>query len=96
MQADSQWVARNLRFDPIKSPAPASTFAFAPAARIASPEDLQRELIDFDSEAPQGREFLAFTTATGLSRYTDVAWPPGLAPKPSDATWAQQQPPASG
>ena len=83
MQADSQWVVRNLGFDPIKSPAPASTFAFAPAARVASPEDLQREIIDFDSEAPQGREFLAFTTATGLSRYTDVAWPPGLAPKTS-------------
>ena len=38
-------------------------------------------MIDFDSEAPEGREFLAFTTATGLSRYTDIAWPSGLAPK---------------
>jgi Phosphorylase superfamily len=85
MVVDSQWVARNLGFDPIKSPAPASTFAFARAARSASSEDFQREIIDFDSEAPQGREFLAFTTATGLSRYTDVPWPRGLAPKTGPA-----------
>src|SRR5207237_6036436 len=37
--------------------------------------------IDFDSEAPAGREFLAFTTATGLSRFTDIPWPARLAPK---------------
>ena len=28
-----------------------------------------------------GKEFLAFSTATGLSRYTDIPWPEGLAPK---------------
>ena len=55
---------------------------FARAERTSSVEDLQREIIDFDSEAPEGKEFLAFTTATGLSRYTDVPWPTGLAPKP--------------
>jgi hypothetical protein len=38
-------------------------------------------MIDFDSEGPEGREFLAFTTATGLSRFTDIPWPAGLAPK---------------
>src|SRR6476660_9914710 len=81
MRVDAQWVERDLGFDPRKSPAPASTFAFAPAAKAASPEDLQREIIDFDSESPEGREFLAFTTATGLSRYTEVAWPRGLAPQ---------------
>jgi len=82
MIADREWVRRNLGFDPIARPAPASTFAFAPAARRGSaPEDLQREIIDFDSEAPAGREFLAFTTATGLSRFTEIPWPDGLAPK---------------
>lgn len=81
MVVGSQWVAHNLGFDPIRSPAPSSTFAFAPAARSSSPADLQREIIDFDSESPAGREFLAFTTATGLSRYTDVTWPQGLAPR---------------
>jgi nucleoside phosphorylase len=82
MIADREWVRRNLGFDPIARPAPASTFAFPAAARRgSSPEDLQREIIDFDSEAPTGREFLAFTTATGLSRFTDIPWPAGLAPK---------------
>jgi nucleoside phosphorylase len=82
MIADREWVRRNLGFDPIARPAPASTFAHPAAARPRStPEDLQREIIDFDSEAPEGREFLAFTTATGLSRFTDIPWPAGLAPK---------------
>ena len=82
MLADRAWVQRNLGFDPIARPAPASTFAFAKAAQPRSaPEDLQREIIDFDSEAPAGRDFLAFTTATGLSRFTDIPWPKGLAPK---------------
>jgi hypothetical protein len=82
MIADRSWVQRNLGFDPIARPAPASTFAFSTAAQPSgTPEDLQREVIDFDSEAPAGREFLAFTTATGLSRFTDIPWPKGLAPK---------------
>ena len=46
----------------------------------ASQVDLQREIIDFDSEGPEGGAFLAFTTATGLSRFTDIPWPMGLAP----------------
>jgi hypothetical protein len=81
MIVDRAWVERNLGFDPIATPAPSSTFAFSRAARSLSLADLQREIIDFDSEAPAGREFLAFSTATGLSRYTDVRWPRGLAPK---------------
>src|SRR5208337_42003 len=63
-------------------PAPVTTFAFAKAADPRSaPEDFQREIIDFDSEGPEGMAFLAFTTATGLSRFTDIPWPKGLAPK---------------
>src|SRR6516164_4939143 len=81
MIINRQWVERNLGFDPVTKPAPASTFAFTPAAGSSSVEDLQREIIDFDSEGPEGKEFLAFTTATGLSRYTDVPWPKGLAPQ---------------
>ncbi len=82
MIVDRAWVRQNLGFDPIAKPAPAATFAFAPAARpLAEPEDLRREIIDFDSEAPAGREFFAFTTATGLSRFEDIPWPRGLAPK---------------
>jgi hypothetical protein len=85
MIVDRRWVERNLGFDPVATPAPASTFAFAAAARSSSPEDLQREIIDFDSEAPEGREFLAFTSATGLSRYVDVHWPKGLDPRTGSA-----------
>lgn len=81
MVIDRQWAQRNLGFDPIARPAPASTFTFRRAASTSSIEDLQREIIDFDSEAPEGREFLAFTTATGLSRFTDIPWPEGLVPK---------------
>src|ERR1700691_538019 len=81
MRADRKWVERNLGFDPIATPPPGHTFAFAPAATTSKPEDFQREIIDFDSESPAGREFLAFSTATGLSRYTDIPWPRGLAPK---------------
>ena len=80
MRIDRKWVERNLGFDPIKTPAPDSTFTLRKAARSRSVEDLQREIIDFDSEAPEGREFLAFTTATGLSRFTDVPWPSKLKP----------------
>ena len=85
MIIDRRWAERNLGFDPIARPPPESTFAFTAAARSSSVEDLQREIIDFDSEAPEGREFLAFTTTTGLSRYTDVPWPKGLAPQTDKA-----------
>jgi hypothetical protein len=86
MIVDRKWVERNLGFDPITTPPPPQTFSFAPAAaKSAGGEDFQREIIDFDSEAPEGREFLAFTTATGLSRFTDIPWPAGLAPKTGSA-----------
>jgi nucleoside phosphorylase len=82
MIVDREWMQRNLGFDPITRPAPAKTFTIKEAAKPSSKvEDFQREIIEFDSEAPEGREFLAFTTATGLSRFTDIPWPSGLAPK---------------
>ena len=97
MRADRKWVERNLGFDPISTPPPANTYAFADAATSSKPEDFQREIIDFDSESPSGREFLAFSTATGLSRYIDVKWPAGLAPTPAKslkATSSSPLPPA--
>ena len=86
MTVDRKWVARNLGFDPIAVPAPRSTFAVA-AAAAKSPrhEDFQREMIDFDSESPAGLAFFAFTTATGLSRFTEIPWPKKLAPKTGPA-----------
>jgi len=94
MIVDRAWVARNLGFDPIGTPAPLSTFAFtAAAAKSPSSEDFQREIIDFDSESPAGLAFLAFTTATGLSRFTDVPWPKGLAPKTGSAPGGRENSP---
>jgi hypothetical protein len=82
MVIDRQWVKRNIGFDPITEHPPANAFAVAAAAvRNPAPEDLQREIIDFDSQGPEGLNFLAFTTATGLSRFTDIPWPDGLAPQ---------------
>jgi nucleoside phosphorylase len=80
--ASRAWVKKNLGFDPITTPVPRDAFATAAAAKPkATPEDIQREIIDFDSEGPAGRAFLAFTTSTGLSRFTDIPWPKGLAPQ---------------
>jgi hypothetical protein len=82
MIVDRKWAERNLGFDPIATVAPASTFAFPAACRSASTaEDFQREIIDFDSEEMHGLRFMAFSTATGLSRFKDISWPAGLAPK---------------
>ena len=79
MVINRRWVQRNLVY-PVATPAPASTFSFTRAASASNVEDFQREMIDFDSEAPEGREFLAFTTATGLSRlrtfHGRVRWRP--------------------
>ncbi|MGA7949986.1 MAG: hypothetical protein WCA45_07480 [Thiobacillaceae bacterium] len=83
MVIDRKWVERNLGFDPLTTVIPGSTFAFSRAARTSAPEDLQREIIDFDSNASHGLKFLAFSTSTGLSRYTELNWPKGLAPKTS-------------
>src|SRR5208283_1687856 len=81
MIADRDWMRRNIGFDPVDRLAPLSTFSFTAADRSSTPEDLQREIIDFDSESLAGREFFAFTAATGLSRFTDIPWPDGLAPR---------------
>ena len=43
MMIDRRWVERNLGFDPIATPAPASTFAFAAAARVLPATRISRE-----------------------------------------------------
>jgi hypothetical protein len=54
MIVDQTWVKRNLGFDPITRPAPASTFGFPTATTAATAEDYQGEIIDFDSDSPAG------------------------------------------
>ncbi len=82
MIATRAWAKRNLGFDPIATPAPAASFAH-PAAALpgADNADIQREIIDFDSEGPEGTAFFAFSSTTGLSRFTEIPWPPNLAPQ---------------
>jgi hypothetical protein len=80
---DRAWIARNIGVDPATVSIPKSAFAArAAATRDASLDDIQRDIIDFDSEGPEGSAFLAFTKATGLSRFVDIPWPKGLAPRP--------------
>jgi hypothetical protein len=75
MTANRAWVKRNLGFNPIEVAPPDTTFAVKAAAKPRPDlEDLQREIIEFDSEGPEGMAFLAFTTATGLSRFTEIPW----------------------
>lgn len=63
MIVDRAWVERNIGFDPVKTAAPAATYAYKPAAKSnPSLDDLQRDIIDFDFEGPEGAAFLAFTT----------------------------------
>jgi nucleoside phosphorylase len=83
MIVDRDWVRRSLGFDPIEEPAPLSTYAFAAAAKTTEPEGYAREIIDFDSDSPAGLQFFAYSKATGLSRFKDIAWPAGLAPQTS-------------
>ena len=80
MIVDGAWAERNIGFDPTKVSAPVSAYAHERTASSADADDLPREIIDFDSEGPEGTAFLAFTKATGLSRFTDIPWPSGLAP----------------
>ncbi len=83
MIVDRQWFVRNLGYDPIT---PQARSAIGGPKKAPSDEDLQREIIDFDSEADEGSRLFAFSKATGLSRYTDVPWPGGLAPQTDPAS----------
>jgi nucleoside phosphorylase len=84
---DAGWVRRNLGLDYSMTDPAAVAEVAAPAAPGAAAVDaraLRRELIEFDSEAPAGEAFRALATAApgGLSKFVDIKWPRGLAPKP--------------
>jgi hypothetical protein len=80
MIVDSAGAERNIGFDAAKGSAPVGTFADNRVASSDDPDDFAREIIAFDSEGPEGAAFTAFTKSTGLSRFTDIPWPNGLAP----------------
>jgi hypothetical protein len=76
---DFAWAERNLGID---YGAPKMAL-HAVAAPTVSGADLQRELIDFDSEAPEGEAFrsVALAAPGGLSKFVEIEWPDGLAPR---------------
>lgn len=73
---DLGWAERNLGID-YEMRKRALGVAAAPT------EGLQRELIDFDSEASEGEAFRSLAPAApgGLAKFVDITWPAGLAPK---------------
>ena len=90
MAVDRAWVARNLGV------ADADEFvAAAVAAPAQEPERaIRRELIDFDSEGPEGKAFKAAapSTSVGLSKFVDIEWPQGLAPTPGERPTGESLP----
>jgi nucleoside phosphorylase len=84
----ADWAKRNLGIDFEADEAAPGVRALA-ATPVAdepaeSDQDLRRELIEFDSEAPSGSQFreLASQSPGGLSHFVDIDWPSGLAPVP--------------
>jgi nucleoside phosphorylase len=79
MAIDAEWARRNLGI---------SLTGSTPSGALDSPADggddrqLQRQLIDFDSQGPSGAAFQgqATQTAIGLSHFVPIPWPEGFAP----------------
>src|SRR2546423_15111426 len=90
--ADGEWARRNLGVDPTQE---AAMRRFQPTADDG--QSLHRELIDFDSEDGGARELAAIApkASTGLSRFVDIEWPAGLAPKPGPKPTGQSLPQAA-
>lgn len=91
MTIDAEWVRENL--------APPDAAMAARVRAPASDRALRRELIDFDSEAPEAARFRADVRgtspeSTGMSRFVDVPWPAGLVPTPGAAPEGESLPSA--
>lgn len=76
-----KWLQLNLAIEPTeKTP----NTAFALGRRPRNAEDYALERITFDSEGPEGIAFHAFALgAAPLSKFKEIPWPKGLAPKPA-------------
>jgi nucleoside phosphorylase len=82
----ADWAARNLGLEYAGARGLAAARVGVAGEELgssASVRALQRELIDFDSEAPQGEAFRAIAGRApgGLSRFIDIPWPKGLEPR---------------
>src|SRR5580704_75139 len=91
MAVDSGWVDRNLGAGVLDAPAVSESVK----ASADVDQTLRRSLIDFDSEGPEGAVFKAQAplAATGLSRFVEIDWPAGLAPKPGGPPTGESLPP---
>ena len=70
MIVDRAWIARNIGVDPATVSIPKSAFATrAAATRDASLDDIQRDIIDFNSDGPEG---------VSVSRVHESDWPQPL------------------
>ena len=90
MAVDLAWVSRNLGVADADE-----LVAAAVAAPAQEPERaIRRELIDFDSEGPEGKAFQAAAprTSTGLSKFVEIEWPEGLAPTPGERPTGESLP----
>jgi nucleoside phosphorylase len=75
---DAQWMERNLGLAPDMLDQPAGVTA---GEEPADDRDLQRELIEFDSESGDGAAFAAIAPqSVALSHFVELDWPAGLAP----------------
>jgi hypothetical protein len=80
MPVDTEWVQRNLGMAPDALDEPGMVAA---DDEHADDKDLQRELIEFDSEGSDGAAFAAIAPETvTLAHYVDPDWPAGLEPTP--------------
>lgn len=85
MIVDRKWAIRNLGVDPLGPEMPETTLAHPSGRGSTTAMDLEREIIDFDSESEYGTTFLSLTKGTGLTRFVELEWPAGLAPSPLPA-----------
>ena len=85
---DLAWAKRNLGID---YAAPKLVLGAGP-----SDEALQRELIEFDSEARAGEAFRSVAPAApgGLAKFVEIKWPDGLAPRSGGSCVGQSLPKA--
>jgi nucleoside phosphorylase len=94
---DADWAKRNLGIDYAAGEGvPGARTMEAGPEQAQSDEDLQRELIEFDSEAPEGSQFREVASASpgGLARFVDIDWPHGLAPVPGQRPHGESLPDA--
>src|SRR6266480_385087 len=73
MRAGRAWGIRNLGIDEAQ---------IEVAAAAVDDQAIRRELIEFDSERPSPATAVSLVEGTGMSKFVNIPWPKGLAPRP--------------